>query len=682
MLNQRRSWHDPISQLKGIGPKSSEKLNQLGIFTVKDLLFHFPFRYENIQQRDLATVLDQEKISLVGTIVSPATVSYFGKRKNRLQFKMALTSQEVIQVVFFNQAYLAKQIHLGQKLAVYGKWQAKRQSLTAIKLISQSMQGQDYQAVYHLKQGISQNQLLRAIQFALNEYWEFIPEILPQSLNHKYQLLPLKEALKNLHFPTDIEHHRQGERKIIYQEFFLYQWRIQQASKDVRQEKGLSLKYDVNYLRQTIGQLAFELTDAQKQALNEICYDLLAPYPMLRLLQGEVGSGKTIVAFLACIAALSSGHQAAIMVPTEILAKQHYESFISLFEFLARQTAYLVSGLKKTEKERIYQGLASGAIKLVIGTHALIQDQLKFNRLGLVIIDEQHRFGVGQRQALLAKAGSEYQLNILQMTATPIPRSLAMSLYGQMQVSTIDQLPAGRKRIITKVITADYMDKLYQKIRELLSLNQQIYYVLPFIEDSESLTEVESVSSIYQQLREIFPDTSIGVLHGQMKKEDQESVMQAFSQDQLQILIATTMIEVGINVPNATMMVIHSAERFGLAQLHQLRGRVGRGSLQSYCYLVAKPTTEQAKERLNMMEQSQDGFELSQTDMKIRGMGDLLGRQQSGLPQFHYANLFEDQQILELARQDVIAIMRHPQLISAQEYAELQKISQEVSIEI
>lgn len=681
-MNQVQSWLDPMNQLKGIGPKSAEKLQQLGIFTVKDLLFHFPFRYENIQQRDLSTVLDQEKITLAGKVVSPATVAYFAKGKNRLQFKLAVNGHEVIQVVFFNQAYLAKQIDLGQHLAIYGKWQANRQSLTAIKLIPQRMQGQDYQAVYHLKQGLSQNQLIKAIQLALTEYEAVIPEILPQVLNQKYHLLPLNQALYQLHFPKDNESHRQGERKIIYQEFFLYQWRIQQASTYARRQDGISIPYDVEDLRQIIGKLPFELTSAQKQALNEICYDLLAPYPMLRLLQGEVGSGKTVVAFLACMATIISGYQAAIMVPTEILAKQHLESFKELFSIPEEQVALLVSAIKKAEKDRIYQGLSDGSIKLVIGTQALIQQALQFNHLGLVIIDEQHRFGVGQRQALLDKGVGRETINILQMTATPIPRSLAMSLYGEMQVSTIDQLPAGRKKIITKILSPDQVADLYQEMAKILALKQQIYYVLPIIEDSESLSEIESVQSIYGQLKAVFPNNQLGVLHGQMDKEAQTQVMESFANNQLHILIATTMIEVGINVPNATMMVIHSAERFGLAQLHQLRGRVGRGSLQSYCYLIASPTTDQGKERLKIMEESQDGFELSQTDLKIRGMGDLLGRQQSGLPQFHYANLFEDQHILELARQDVRAILTNQLTISQEEYAKLQEISQEVSIEI
>ncbi len=675
-------WNDSITHIKGIGPKSIQRFGKIGILTVKDLLFHFPFRYDNIQARDIQTILDEEKVTLMGKIISSPAVSYYGRKKSRVVFKLAVSDSDIVQVVFFNQPYLAKNIQVGDVRAIYGKWQQAKQTLLGMRLLPKANENDDFQAVYRVTQGLKQTQLLKAIRSAFEIYVETIPEILPAYINEKYRLTSLKNALFQMHFPKNIAERESAERKIIYQEFFEYQWRLLQASMHHKDKMGIEIHYDNEQLKHIIGQLPYELTAAQKKTVNEICIDLLSPYPMRRLLQGDVGSGKTLVAFIAMIASIIAGFQAVLMVPTEILAKQHQMSFNEIFEAMDLHAEVLVSAMKKKEKDAIIDGIQTGRMRIIIGTHALIQEHVSFQNLGLIIIDEQHRFGVGQRQALLNKRNDHVQVNLLQMTATPIPRSLAQSIYGDMQVSTIDQLPKGRQKIKTKVIEDSELDIVYQAMQEELDKGHQIYYVLPLIVESEELDQVESVESVFERLCHIFVDASIGILHGKQAKEIQNQMMTDFVQQKTQILIATTMVEVGVNVPNATMMIIQSAERFGLAQLHQLRGRVGRDKHQSYCYLIANPTTEHGKERMRIMEESQDGFFISQEDMKLRGMGDLLGRHQSGLPQFHYANLIEDQHILQVAQTDVKEIMAKPDIIEETEFNQINDYMCRTELEI
>lgn len=677
-----KSWDDSITLLPGIGPKSAERFGELGIETIRNLMYHFPFRYEDIQERDIKTILDQEKVTLKGTVVTPPVVNYFGGRKSRLVFQLAVGDSDVIQVVFFNQPYLAKQIEVGDTQGVYGKWQSDRQNLLGMKLLKAQDEGAAFDPVYHATKGLKQSMIVKAIRQAFADYSTCIQDRLPAFLNEKYRLMPLKDALYQMHFPEDDAAHHQAERKIIFDEFFFYQWRLQQASFQQRQHTGIEVHYDVDDLKQLIQALPYELTNAQKQAVNEICYDLLAPYPMQRMLQGDVGSGKTLVAFLALYATLTAGYQGAMMVPTEILAKQHAQAFNETFASLGLQCELLVSHMPSKEKERVLANLASGESSVVIGTHALIQDQVQFANLGLVVIDEQHRFGVRQRHKLLSAHQKDKAINLLQMTATPIPRSLALSIYGEMSVSTIDELPKGRQPIQTKLAKASQINVVYQHMEEELAKGHQIYYVLPLIDQSENLADIDNVNEVYERLAQRFPQYNIGVLHGQLDKESQTEAMECFVTGQMQLLVATTMVEVGVNVPNATMIVIQSAERFGLAQLHQLRGRVGRSDLPSYCYLIGDPTTDQGKARLKIMAESQDGFYISQEDMKIRGSGEIFGQAQSGIPEFHYANLLEDQVILKVARKEVQQLLRHPEQMTEAELETLMAWSQGQMIEI
>ncbi|MGF3112194.1 ATP-dependent DNA helicase RecG [Facklamia sp. P9177] len=676
-----KSWLDPIDQLKGVGPKTSLLFKQLGIETVKDLMFHFPFRFEDIQARQLETILDQEKVVLMGKVVSPAVVNYFGRKKSRLSFKLAVDGHQVITVSFFNQPYLKKQIELGQTRAIYGKWHESNQSLMAMKLINPSA-GEDYAPIYHTSKGLSQGQIVKAIKQAFVDYQESIEEIIPTYLNQQFNLINLKEALWAMHFPKKDNAKRQAQRKIIFQEFFLYQWRLQSAKFNRLKTKGIQIHYQVEELRQIIQSIPFELTDSQKKAVNEICRDLLSPYPMNRLLQGDVGSGKTLVAFLTMIASVQAGYQTALMAPTEILAQQHYQSFNQYFEKSGFHAEILTSERQVSEKKAVLQGLKTGRIRLIIGTHALIQEGVDFKSLGYIVIDEQHRFGVGQRQNLLEKGLAGQEANVLQMTATPIPRSLAQTLYADLCVSTMEGLPRGRVEIKTQAVSDKHIATVYDRMQKELDKGHQIYYVLPLIEASEFMEQVENVQETCQRLREKFPRVTIDSLHGQLSKEEQKEVMKAFKAQAIQILVATTMVEVGVDVPNATVMVIQSAERFGLAQLHQLRGRVGRSPLPSYCFLIANPTTQQGKERLIKMVESQDGFELSKADMEIRGMGDVLGRNQSGIAQFTYGHPLQDEAIMTAAYQAVDHLMRQPDIVTEKETKTIEKYTQLIKLEI
>lgn len=666
---ERIAWSDSIKYLKGIGPKTQQRFSNLGIEDIQDLMFHFPFRYDDIQERDIETILDGEKVTLRGKIVSSPAVSYFGGRKSRLQFRLSVQDSQVIAVVFFNQPYLAKNIQLGQEIAIYGKWQSNRQSLLGMKILPQKSQGDSFDPIYSTVKGLKQNQIRKSIQEAFEVANHSVMELLPDYINDKYRFIPLQDALYQMHFPKDSQEFMAAERKIIYLEFFYYQWRLLEAKKENQDQAGIKVLYDNDKLRDFIKQLPYDLTQSQKQVVNEICYDLRAAYPMRRMLQGDVGSGKTIVAFLSMIAAVLAGYQVAFMVPTEILAIQHCNSFNQLFEVMNLRAELLTGTLSNQEKTQVSQGIESGRIRLIIGTHALIQKSVNFKNLGLVIIDEQHRFGVNQRQALMDKNQSDYVTNVLQMTATPIPRSLAQTVYGDMHVSTIETLPSGRLPIITEWVNDEDLDYVYDKMREQLKLGHQIYYILPLIDYSEALEDIENVKAKVELLSLVFRDYRVAAIHGQLAKQEAMDVMEDFKANKINILVATTMVEVGVDVPNATIIVIQAAERFGLAQLHQLRGRVGRSNLQSYCYLIASPTTDQGKQRLGIMEKENNGFKISEADLQIRGMGDIMGQTQSGVPQFHYANIFEDHLIHQYARKDVMTLQKNLHLLKPEELA-------------
>lgn len=661
---------DSVATLSGVGPKRVETLKTLHIETINDLLTHYPFRYDDIQEKKLEEISDQEKVVLKGIAISDGVVNYYGHKKSRLVFRM-MVEQAVITVTFFNQPFLKNKIRSSEEIAVFGKWDARRKSLTGLKIMATQQQEEEFTPIYSVNKHIKQQTLVQLIKQGFEGYGELVEENLPDYLLDKYKLMPKQQAVRAMHFPESIEENRLAKRRLAFEEFFLFQLKmIQLKEEETAKERSNPILYDVDELKQFIKTLPFELTNAQKRVVNEICADMRSPYHMHRLLQGDVGSGKTMVAALALFAAYTASYQGALMVPTEILAEQHMESLSELFENTPVRVALLTGSTKAKARRQILAELAEGEIDILVGTHALIQEEVQFSNLGIVITDEQHRFGVNQRKILREKGNHP---DVLFMTATPIPRTLAITTYGEMDVSIIDELPAGRKPIETRWALPKQLDSILETMRELVRQGQQAYVICPLIEESEML-DVKNATEIYEHLSTFFsPTYHVDLLHGKMKADEKDAIMQKFKDNDTQVLVSTTVIEVGVNVPNATMMVIIDADRFGLAQLHQLRGRVGRGKKVSYCVLIANPKSEQGKERMKIMTETTDGFVLSQKDLEMRGPGDFFGAKQSGLPEFKVGDMVADFIMLETAREEAISLWKTPDWVQDKSFAPLAK---------
>ena len=646
--------HQPLSVLPGIGPKSAEKYKKLGIETVEDLLLYFPFRYEDFKSKNVLDLEDGEKAVVSGLVATPANVQYYGFKRNRLRFTIK-QGELVLAVSFFNQPYLADKIELGQTVAVFGKWDKAKGALTGMKLLAQVED--DLQPVYRLSQGVSQSALVKVIKTAFEAGLDqLLEENLPQILMDKYHLLSRRQAVRAMHFPKDLEEYKQALRRVKFEELLFFQLQLQVLKEENRSVgQGIVLDWDEKKLKALQAKLPFTLTEAQERSLNEILADMRSPHHMNRLLQGDVGSGKTVVAGLAMYAAVTAGKQAALMVPTEILAEQHLQSLTSLFPSL--RILLLTGSLKASERRDRLELIQTGQVDLIVGTHALIQEGVHFHDLGLVIIDEQHRFGVAQRRILREKGQNP---DVLMMTATPIPRTLAITAFGDMDVSIIDQMPAGRKEIITRWVKHQQLNLVLDWLVKEIQKGSQAYVISPLIEESEAL-DLKNAIALEEELIAYFGDrVRIALLHGKMKGEEKEAIMQAFKQGEIDLLVSTTVIEVGVNVPNATVMIIMDADRFGLSQLHQLRGRVGRGDKQSYAVLVANPKTESGKRRMKIMTETTNGFVLAEEDLKLRGSGEIFGTRQSGIPEFQVANLIEDYPILEEARKVAVQVVTTP----------------------
>ena len=645
--------HQPLSVLPGVGPKSAEKFAKLGIETLQDLLLYFPFRYEDFQSKQVLDLEDGEKAVISGIVATPANVQYYGFKRNRLRFSIK-QGEVILAVNFFNQPYLADKVEVGTNIAVFGKWDKAKASLTGMKLLAQVED--DLQPVYRVTQGISQTSLIKLIKTAFDQGLDLlIEENLPQVLLERYHLLSRAEAVRAMHFPKDLAEYKQALRRVKFEELFYFQMQLQvlkMETKDV--SNGLVLDWQEEQLQEKKSQLPFPLTGAQERALAEILSDLKSPAHMNRLLQGDVGSGKTVVAGLAMYAVHTAGYQSALMVPTEILAEQHFESLSQLFPDL--KLALLTGSMKAAERKETLSAIELGQVDMVIGTHALIQDGVQYHHLGLVIVDEQHRFGVAQRRILREKGDNP---DVLMMTATPIPRTLAITAFGDMDVSIIDQMPAGRKPIITRWVKHEQLEIVLDWIKKELVKGAQVYFISPLIEESEAL-DLKNAIDLEEELQAYFGgDARVSLLHGKMKSDEKEAIMQAFKNKEVDILVSTTVIEVGVNVPNATIMVIIDADRFGLSQLHQLRGRVGRGDKQSYAVLIANPKTESGKKRMKIMTETTDGFVLAEEDLKMRGSGEIFGTRQSGIPEFQVADIVEDYPILEEARKVASQIVQN-----------------------
>ncbi|MCZ3674180.1 ATP-dependent DNA helicase RecG [Lactobacillus crispatus] len=642
----------PVTDLKGVGTKTTAALGSLGIYSIYDLLFYFPFRYDELQTLPLDQIMDGQKVMLKGIVATEAFVSRFGYKKTRLSFKMRI-DHDVIMVNFFNQPWLKNKIEIGQEVAIYGKYNVARQSLTAFKFVAAKENDSGMAPIYPVNRHVKQKKLVDLINVAIDDFIDQVQDIVPEKLRQEYRLLKDQVIIEKMHHPKNSHEAELAKRSAIFREFFIFELQLALLTRNDGKQMGYAKKYDLTEIAQLTKSLPFELSDDQKHVVNEIFADMHSDGQMRRLLQGDVGSGKTVVAVYAIFAAITAGYQAALMVPTEILATQHFKKIDELLRPLGVRVALLTGNTKTLERREIYRELTDGTINVVIGTHALIQDSVIFKKLGLVIIDEQHRFGVGQRQALINKGD---QPDILAMTATPIPRTLALTVYGDMTVSEIHHLPAGRKPIISTWKTSSQMKEVYRQMQEQLNQGFQIYAVTPLITESETL-DLKNAEELHEKLSHDFPDQKVVLLHGQMPGAQKDEITAAFAAGEINILVTTSVIEVGVDVANANMMVIYNADRFGLSQLHQLRGRIGRGQTQSYCVFLADPKTDSGKARMKIIASTNDGFKLAEEDLKMRGEGDLFGKAQSGLPEFRVGDVVNNYNTLVVAQKEARALV-------------------------
>ncbi|SEN60623.1 ATP-dependent DNA helicase RecG [Amphibacillus marinus] len=664
-----------VTEISGVGPALVEKLAELNIYTVEDLLFTFPSRYDNHEVSPLSTLVHEQKATIVGTVANQAVVTFYGRKKSKLTVPIRVENV-IVKGIMFNRAFAKKHLQEGETVTLTGKWDQYRQQLTVEHYhLGEKTEEDSIQPIYLIRQVFKSSQFKKIIKQALAQYSDQINEILPMAYLKTYKLFSRAFAVHQMHFPTDFEHLKQAKRRIVYEEILLFQLKMQALRKYHRERTiGTAHHFDKDKIAYFIRRLPFKLTEAQHKVLTEIHDDMVSPYRMHRLLQGDVGSGKTAVAAIALYSAVLSGKQGAIMVPTEILAEQHHHSLAAMFNQLARVELLTGSIKGKKRKDRL-AALHNGDINIIVGTHALIQDEVNFKQLGLVVVDEQHRFGVNQRKVLREKGVAP---DVLFMTATPIPRTLAITSYGDMDVSTIDQMPIGRKPIETFWVKDSMMPRLISFIEKEVAKGHQGYVITPLIEESDKL-DIQNAVDLYQQLDMTFAGKlKVDLLHGRLSNDEKDQVMKSFARNETQLLVATTVVEVGVNVPNATVMMIYDAERFGLSQLHQLRGRVGRGDAQSYCILIADPKGEIGKERMRIMTETTNGFELAEHDLKLRGPGDFFGSKQSGLPSFKVADLVQDYRALETARKDAQLIINDDKLEQDPSYAGLKKFIDQV----
>lgn len=647
-----RALTDCITALKGVGAKRAEDLHNLGLWQAEDVLYYFPFRYEDRTKiAHLADLKDGQSALICGIVAQVRNVRLPARK---LLLRVILrTDSGNITLLWFNQPYLAQKFALGQVVLAYGRYHAKGEKQLAVKdfrLLEIEEEAEKYLGivpVYPASEKVSANMVQKIVDDAINAYLPLLEEYLPDNLREKYHLAPLSWAIEAIHHPKEWKDLNIARYRLVFDEFLLLILSLR--NNKIKEKKlGLAQRAESELTKQFLDSLPFELTMAQKRVILEIKRDMESPYAMHRLLQGDVGSGKTMVALYALLKTVENNCQGVLMVPTEILAEQHY---LTMNKYLAQsevKIGLLSSSLTKRAMNELKEQIKLGEIALIIGTHALLEDNVEFSKLGLVIIDEQHRFGVRQQLVLQNKGEN---VDLLVMTATPIPRSLALTIYGDLDLSVIDELPLGRKKIITWHIGEKKRAGMYGFLAEKMNNGEQVYVVCPLVSQSEKMDLANAEALAKKLADEIFPQKHIALLHGKMKNEEKAQIMEKFRLGEIDLLVATTVIEVGVDVPNATVMVIENAERFGLAQLHQLRGRVGRGQKQGYCILISEPTTDEAKSRMQVMTKSNDGFFIAEEDLKIRGPGEALGLRQHGLPELKIANLAEDIAILEAAKE-------------------------------
>ena len=637
-------------RLLKITEKRLDILKLMNIESLEDLINHYPYRYDVIEET--YPTQEDDKIIIEGTLISPVKI-FFRGRMSRMSFSVEDRYQNVYQVTIFNRHFLRQYLKQMTTVTIIGKCQKDKITASDIK-IKPISEIQGVHPVYSIKEGLTQKSFQQYIKKALNLLKGNIDSFVPEEYIIKHQFIHKESALWNIHFPQSQEDIKHALKYLKYEEFLKFQLTMQTIKRQRTLEIGNAKTFDVQKFQSFILSLPYQLTQDQQTSVKEIVSDLQSPKMMYRFLQGDVGSGKTVVSSVALYANYLAGYQGALMAPTEILASQHYQTLLSFFKNMDVKIALLTGSLTNKEKEHIYEQIQNGDIDIIVGTHALFQKKVEYYRLGFVITDEQHRFGVGQRKALKNKGN---QVDFLIMSATPIPRTLAISMYGDMDVSTIKTMPKARIPVMTKYIKSSSMKPILKDLKEYLASGGQCYVICPLVEDSEVL-DAKSASQIAEAMQQYFHETyQVGLLHGQMKDDEKDRVMQDFQNKKIHILVSTTVVEVGVDVKNANMMVIYNAERFGMSQLHQLRGRVGRGHQQAYCFLMSSSTSKEAIDRLKYMEKSHDGFEISMYDLQVRGPGEVLGNRQSGLPTFLVADVFKDFPILNVAREDAMRII-------------------------
>ncbi|MCE5200220.1 MAG: ATP-dependent DNA helicase RecG [Armatimonadota bacterium] len=661
-----RSLDMDIQYVKGVGPRLAGTLGKLDIFSVRDLLYHFPRRHEDRTRfAKVSSLAHGETATILGTVLTADNVQTRGRL---VLTKVAVDDGSgVVALTWFNQKWRKDQFLKlkGREIIAYGTIAAGR---WGVEIANPEWEPYSENAdplssgrvvpVYPLTEGLFQSQVRKVIAGVVDAYAPLVGEVLPEDVRNRLDLMDIGQALHNIHFPESEVALQAARKRLVFEELFLLQLALALRKRGMEAPgNGITFTIPDNFADELRQVLPFELTGAQKRVIKEIAADMARPTCMNRLLQGDVGSGKTAVALAAMLIAVRNGYQAALMAPTEILAEQHYLGISRMLEnlgVLEISVDLLKGSLRSKQRQEVIERIASGQTKIAIGTHALIQEGVGFRKLGLVIVDEQHRFGVLQRAALMDKGLTP---DILVMTATPIPRTLTLTIYGDLDVSIIDELPPGRKPIRTHWKQVGERKKVYKALRTLIDQGRQAYVVCPLIEESEKL-QVRAASELAEFLQaEMFPDLKIGLLHGQMKTDEKDAIMKSFRAGEIHILVSTTVIEVGVDVANATCMVIEDADRFGLAQLHQLRGRVGRGDEQSFCVMICEGNSQDSIKRMQVMSSTNDGFAIAEEDLKLRGPGEFYGTRQSGVPGFKIADIFNDIPILELAREEAFALV-------------------------
>jgi len=676
----RNRLRDPIQYVRGVGPRLAKLFEKKGILTVEDALYFLPRCYEDRRNLKKISELKAGKRETGFGEILLSGVSFYPRRRQRVFEVVVGDGSGTITLKWFrgNERYFRGRFKKGGKLIFSGdvRWfnsqrEIHHPDLEVVdgEVEKDSLNFKRIVPIYSETEGLYQRTLRRLMKTILEGYADQLSSDLPPGVAERQGLIDFSEAFRRVHFPPDGEsmdalnlQHSDGHRRIIFDEFFFLELAMALKKKGVARETGISFRTEGTLSRRFLNRLDFKLTRAQERVMAEIRRDLEKPHPMNRLIQGDVGSGKTVVALLACLDVVECGYQAAVMAPTEVLAEQHFLNVRKWVEPLGINACLLTSRVKGSERENLYRGIRTGDLHLIVGTHAVIQETVEFSRLGLAVIDEQHKFGVVQRGLLKKKGGSP---DVLVMSATPIPRTLAMTLYGDLDVSLIDEMPPGRVAVETRVFFESARGKVYRIVGEEVEKGRQAFVVYPLVEESEKLDLMDATRMAERLQGEIFPEFRIGLLHGRMKSEEKEAILGEFKEGKVQILVATTVVEVGIDMPNASVMVVEHAERFGLSQLHQLRGRIGRGRHPSTCILLAQhPSSEEARIRLRAMEKTTDGFKIAEEDLALRGPGEFLGIRQSGLPDFRVAHLLRDTPILIEARKEAFRIIQEdPELV-------------------